>query len=287
MSVAEAEIEVQRFVRDGVAVVADVAGPEDGQPVILMHGGGQTRQSWGTALVEGARRGYRMLSLDARGHGESDWDPTGDYGMRTMVDDLSGVVESLSAPPVLVGASMGGIVALIYAGEHRPLSGLVLVDIAPRVEPGGLARIGAFMLSAPDGFENLEAAAHAVAAYLPHRPKPPDPSGLMKNLRRREDGRLYWHWDPRLLAKGMDPDSELMREAAGRICVPTLLVRGRQSDVVSLEGVKDFLELAPHAEFADIAGADHMVAGDRNDAFNAAVFAFLERLGLSAHGENK
>ena len=59
--------------------------------------------------------------------------------------------------------------------------------------------------------------------------------------------------------------------------VPTLLVRGRQSDVLTEEGVRDFLQLVPHADYADIAGADHMVSGDRNDAFNDAVFAFLER----------
>jgi non-heme chloroperoxidase len=277
MSVAEARPTVQRFERNGIMLVADVAGPEDGAPVILLHGGGQTRQSWGAALAEGARRGYRMMTLDARGHGESGWDPAGDYRMETMVEDLAAVVGELPAPPVLVGASMGGIVSLVYAGDRRPLRGLVLVDIAPQVEMEGIERIGAFMQSAPDGFESLEHAAEAVAAYLPHRPRPKDNSGLMKNLRLRDDGRLYWHWDPRLLANGSKPDVELMRRAARTVSAPTLLIRGKQSDVVSLEGARDFLQLAPHAEFVDIAGADHMVAGDRNDAFNAAVFAFLER----------
>jgi non-heme chloroperoxidase len=278
MSVAEPAIAVRRFQNEGLSLAADVAGPENGQPVILLHGGGQTRQSWGTALLEGARRGFRMVNLDARGHGESDWAPDGEYGVAAMLDDLAAVAGALHAPPVLVGASMGGIVSLVYAGEGRSLKGLVLVDIAPQVEAAGIDRIGAFMNSAPGGFASLEEAAEAVAGYLPHRPRPKDNSGLMKNLRLRDDGRLYWHWDPRLLANGAQPDVELMRQAARRLTIPTLLIRGRQSDVVSPEGVRDFLELVPHAEFADIAGADHMVAGDRNDAFNAAVFDFLGRL---------
>jgi non-heme chloroperoxidase len=99
----------------------------------------------------------------------------------------------------------------------------------------------------------------------------------MRNLRLRE-GRYYWHWDPRMFQQGRRPrDTDGLREAARNLKVPTLLVRGRLSDVLSQEGVDDFLQLVRHAEFADIAGADHMVAGDRNDAFNDAVFAFLER----------
>jgi pimeloyl-ACP methyl ester carboxylesterase len=280
MSSAPAEIAVQRFERNGMTLVGDVAGPADGQPVILLHGGGQTRQSWGGALKEGARRGYRMLTLDSRGHGDSDWHPEGLYGREDQVEDVALVASTLRAPPVLVGASMGGMISLIYAGEHRPLRALVLVDSAPQVEPAGVERITAFMRSAPDGFASLEEAADAVASYLPHRPRPKDNRGLMKNLRRRENGRLYWHWDPRLLSPDRGSrDMSFLRDAARRVQVPALLIRGRESDVVSPEGVQDFLQLTPHAEFVDIAGADHMVAGDRNDAFNAAVFDFLRKLG--------
>jgi pimeloyl-ACP methyl ester carboxylesterase len=133
------------------------------------------------------------------------------------------------------------------------------------------------MRSAPNGFANLEEAANAVAGYLPHRPRPKDNSGLMKNLRLREDGRLHWHWDPRMLDGRGPRDFERMGRAAEALTIPTLLVRGQMSDVLSPEGARAFLDLAPHAEFVDIAGADHMVAGDRNDAFNAATFDFLER----------
>ena len=270
-------VEVARFQSGDVEITADVAGPEDGAPVILLHGGGQTRGAWGGALAEGARRGFRMISADLRGHGESNWSPGADYSMQAHASDIAAIAAALDAAPFLVGASLGGMASLSYAALGHPLAGLVMVDIAPTVNTAGTDKILAFMHSAPEGFASVDEAADAVAAYLPHRPRPKDVSGLMKNLRLR-DGRYYWHWDPRMFREGGPRrDHGDLREAARNLEVPTMLVRGRLSDVLSQEGVDDFLKLVPHAEYADIAGADHMVAGDRNDAFNEAVFAFLER----------
>jgi len=277
MNVVSHPVQVARFQSGDVEITADVAGPQGGAPVILLHGGGQTRGAWGGALAEGARRGFRMISADLRGHGESGWSPGGDYGMDAHAGDIAAIAAALPTPPFLVGASLGGMASLTYAALGHPLAGLVLVDIAPTVNRAGTDKILAFMHSAPEGFASVEEAADAVAAYLPHRPRPKDTSGLMRNLRLR-DGRYFWHWDPRMFGEGRGPrDTDFLREAARRLTTPTLLVRGRLSDVLSQEGADDFLRLVPHAEFADIADADHMVAGDKNDAFNAAVFAFLER----------
>ena len=279
MPISEPPIAVRRFAGDGVQIIADEAGPTEGQPVLLLHGGGQTRQAWGGALVEGARRGYRMISADLRGHGDSDWDAGADYSLEAYARDLAQIAEQVGRPLGVGGASRGGLTGLHYAGNGGELRGLILVDVAPRIEPDGAAKIERFMRSAPNGFADLEEAVDAVAGYLPHRPRPKDSSGLMKNLRLREDGRLHWHWDPRLIVgetrAGRNP--EALREAARRLTMPVLLIRGRMSDVLSEAGVHDFLRLVPHAEVADIAGADHMVAGDRNDAFNTAVFDFLAR----------
>ncbi|MDB5447262.1 MAG: alpha/beta hydrolase [Phenylobacterium sp.] len=279
MSVAEPQVAVRRFQGDGLQIIADEAGPRNGVPVLLMHGGGQTRQAWGGALAEGARRGYHMLSADLRGHGDSDWDDAGDYRVEAHARDLARIVNQLDQPPVVVGASLGGLTGLYHAGHGGDLRALVLVDIAVKIEPAGAARIGEFMRGAPNGFASLEEAADAVAAYLPHRPRPKNTSGLMRNLRLREDGRLHWHWDPRMMTsdRGPAPDFDLMRAAARQLTIPVLLIRGQLSEVLSPDGVEDFVSLVPHAEFVDIAGADHMVAGDRNDAFNAAVFDFLAR----------
>ncbi len=265
----------------GVTLVADVAGPREGRPILFLHGGGQTRQSWGKAIAEAAARGYRAISLDLRGHGESGWSPGGAYAMAQFVADIRAVSLTFSQPPVLVGASLGGLIALLIAADPPPIvPSLVLLDVAARIEVEGAREIGAFMGSAPNGFASLDEAADAVAAYLPHRPRPKDTSGLLRNLRLREDGRYHWHWDPAfvsLSAASAQPDPQMFEQAARRLNVPTLLVRGALSRVVSREGAQAFLKLAPQAEWVDVAGADHMVAGDANDLFNDAVFAFLAR----------
>lgn len=275
--------EMQRieFEGDGVMIAGDAMGPPDGPPVLFMHGGGQTRQSWGNAVAAAARHGYRAVTIDLRGHGESGWSPDGEYGMERFAADVRKVAAALGRPPVLVGASLGGLLSLLVAAEPPPeIRGLVLVDVAVELETEGTAEITAFMGSAPNGFASLEEAADAVSAYLPHRTRPKDTSGLMRNLRLREDGRLHWHWDPAFMQH--DPDAEFdmapFEAAAAKLQLPVLLIRGARSRVLSREGAERFLRLVPQAEFVDVAGADHMVAGDANDSFNEAVFAFLAKI---------
>jgi pimeloyl-ACP methyl ester carboxylesterase len=146
----------------------------------------------------------------------------------------------------------------------------VLIDIAHRREPEGVERIFAFMHGNPEGFGSVEEAADAVAEYLPHRPRPSNIEGLRRNLRLGPDGRYRWHWDPQTMAgggprKGMDANAfgNLVR----KLTLPVLLVRGGRSDILSPETAAEFLSLVPHAEFADVGDAHHMVAGDQNDAF--------------------
>jgi pimeloyl-ACP methyl ester carboxylesterase len=276
--------ELRRFTgADGVELVADLGGDPDAPPVILLHGGGQTRHSWGGAMRELVGRGYHVINLDARGHGDSGWAPDGEYSFAKQAEDLARVVATLRRPPALVGASMGGATSLEFSSAQVPprAAVLVLVDIVPRLDIEGANRIRAFMRANPDGFATIEEAAAAVQAYNPHRPPPKDHTGLMKNLRHRSDGRLRWHWDPRLVTghDGVEPPlpvHELMR-AAERVRIPTLLVRGLKSDIVSDEGVADLRRRIPHAEVFDVAEAGHMVAGDRNDAFNRGVVEFLDR----------
>ncbi|WP_311970326.1 alpha/beta hydrolase [Pseudomonas baltica] len=263
-------------------LVADLDGPLDGQPVVLLHGGGQTRHSWARAFDELVARGYRVLSLDCRGHGDSQWSPCGDYSLDALVADLRRVLASLSRPAVLVGASLGGVTALIAQGEDPQLArALILVDVAPQLEFDGVDHIVNFMTAHTAGFASLEDVAAAVAAYNPTRPRPTDHQGLRKNVRLAEDGRFYWHWDPRLMEgdhRGRTRDiSRRMLAAAAHVKVPTLLVRGKQSDVVSLEGAEHLRRHLPHLQLVDIEGAGHMVAGDKNDAFNGAIITFLQQ----------
>jgi pimeloyl-ACP methyl ester carboxylesterase len=267
----------------GLRLAADVGGDPSAPAVLLLHGGGQTRHSWGGAMRTLVAQGFHVINLDARGHGDSDWSPDGDYSLPALADDLRAVIGTLRSPPALVGASMGGGTSLYAVGNSTaPIaSALVLVDIVPRVEQEGTHKIGAFMTANPGGFANLDEAADAVAAYNPHRPRPNDPSGLMKNLRWREDGRLYWHWDPKFVERPMSSEPprfmELLVAASRRVRIPTMLVRGLKSDIVSEQGVIELRQLIPHVEVFDVVGAGHMVAGDRNDAFNDAVISFLRR----------
>ena len=264
----------------GLKLVADAVGAPNAPTLLFLHGSGQTRQSWGRALEEASRRGYRALSLDLRGHGDSEWAPDANYTLERFAADVRQVIEHLAVEPIIVGASLGGIVGMLIGSSPPPaLSGLVLVDITPRVEMTGANEVTAFMNSAPNGFESLEQAAEAVAAYLPHRPKPKDTSGLQRNLRLR-NGRYYWHWDPELLQMGRNADFKgpnPLEKAARALKIPTLLIRGGRSRIVSETGVREFLEMVPQAEFVDISDAHHMVAGDANDAFNEAVFTFVEK----------
>jgi pimeloyl-ACP methyl ester carboxylesterase len=249
----------------------------------MLHGGGQTRHSWKSAGAKLAANGMRVVALDARGHGDSAWDADGDYRRVTMARDLVAVIEDLGGPATVVGASMGGMTGLQATTIAGPdlIGALVLVDIVPQTETSGVARILDFMGGHRDGFATLDEAADAVAEYLPHRTRPRSAEGLRRNLRRRDDGRWYWHWDPAMLdARGFGEAERRVEElenAARGLQIPTLVLRGRLSDVVSDEGLQAFLDLAPHAEAAVLPGAAHTAAGDDNDAFTDAVYSFVIR----------
>jgi pimeloyl-ACP methyl ester carboxylesterase len=268
---------------DGLTLRADARGDASAPPVLFLHGGGQTRHAWGGTAEVLARDGRLAIALDLRGHGESDWAP-GDtpYRLERFAADLRAVIAQLGRPPALVGASLGGLTTLLAAGETElPLAtAAVLVDIAPRIEPEGAQRITNFMIGRPEGYASLEEVADAIAEYTRHRSRPRDLESLKKNLRLGANGRWHWHWDPRFM--GADGPAEIVDRkrlfaAARRLAFPTLLVRGRESDILSDEGVREFLSHLPNAEYVDVGGAGHMVAGDRNDAFTEAVRKFLAR----------
>jgi len=268
---------------DDLTLVADEwNGGVDGRPAILMlHGGGQNRHSWKNTGQVLADCGFRVVALDSRGHGDSDRSPAADYSVDSLCADTLRVVDQIGGPTVLIGASMGGLTGILaaHAAGADVITRLVLVDVVPRFEKDGSARIRDFMFSGVDGFESLEHAAEAVAAYLPHRAKPRSPEGLKKNLRLR-DGRWYWHWDPAFLTKPADDPfvrMDALEQAAIDLQIPILLIRGKLSDVVSTEGVQDFLAKVPRAEFVELSDAGHTAAGDDNDAFTDAVVEFVNR----------
>jgi pimeloyl-ACP methyl ester carboxylesterase len=266
---------------DGVDLVGDVGGDPSAPTVVLLHGGGQTRYSWSEAMRTLMAAGYQVINYDSRGHGDSDWSADGVYTFPLRAHDLCTVVGRITGRFALVGASMGGITSLQAIADGLRPAAIVLVDIVLRPERSGVERVRTFMSSNPDGFANLEEAADAVAAYNPNRPRPDDPSGLMRNLRVRPDGRLRWHWDPRMVPKDLDKDLEAWEQILRGLQtvgpIPILLVRGGNSDVLSDASVADFKSQLRDVEVLDVAGAGHMVAGDSNEVFLRGVSDFLAR----------
>lgn len=266
----------------GVMIAGDTWGDPNGPLVALLHGGGQTRHAWKGAGETLGNSGYHAVAFDARGHGDSDWAATPEeYAPDCMVEDLGCVTRALgSENPILVGASMGGGVSLLSIGTDRiDAAALVLVDMAPKIEPEGSRKIQEFMDQKPDGFDSLEEVAEAISNYQPHRKRPRNLDGLAKNVRLGANGKYRWHWDP-ARRRGQRVNAayrQRLHESADKLELPTLLVRGGLSDVLSEDGAQSFLKQCPHAEYVNVKNAAHMVAGDRNDIFAGSVIEFLTR----------
>jgi peroxiredoxin len=273
---------------DGIRIAADRLGDPHAPAVVFLHGGGQTRRSWGRAAAAVATRGWQAITIDLRGHGESDWSEDGDYRVTSFANDVLEVIRQLPPRPVLVGASLGGFTAMLLAGELSPatVGAVVLVDIVPNMDPSGATRIHEFMVDrVVSGFDSLDEVADMIQEYNPHRRRPTDLDGLRTNLRLR-DGRWYWHWDPKFIdgTSALPPievtEIDRLHAAVDTILrngVPMLLVRGQMSDLVTKERADEFLSRFPQIDFVDVGGAGHMVAGDRNDVFAEAVVEFIAR----------
>lgn len=271
-----------------VRIVADRFGDPRARAVVFLHGGGQTRRAWGRAAAAVAERGWQAVTVDLRGHGESDWSSEGDYRVVSFAGDVQELLRHVPPRPVLVGASLGGFTAMLLAGELSPgaASAVVLVDIVPNMDPSGATRVHAFMADRVEsGFGSLDEVADMIAEYNPHRPRPADLDGLTTNLRRRGD-RWYWHWDPKFISgTAASPpfeiiDTDRMYAAVAVIVgdgVPMLLIRGQMSDLVRQDTADQFRARFPQVEYTDVGGAGHMLAGDRNDVFAEAVLGFLAR----------
>lgn len=266
---------------DGLRMVAETFGDPDADPVIFVHGGGQSRFAWRSGAQAAAEAGCYAISIDQRGHGESEWAADGDYSPDAIATDLQMLMRELNRPAVLVGASRGGYATLVAAarGDPRP-RGLVLVEIAPRIDQGGADQVRGFMRASAAGFASVEAAAELLATYM-HRTQAKDPARLRRSMQLGEGGRLFWRWDPRVAA-GAPTDPERveheLERAARAVACPLLLVRGERSELVKEEHAAHLKTLVPDARIVTIAGVGHMVSGDENGLFNAAIMDFIRRL---------
>lgn len=269
---------------NGVRLAADVYG-ETGRPsIVCMPGAGQTRYAWRRTALRLASLGYCVVSVDLRGHGGSSWASDGDYSIEAFAADVRAMIQALPAPPILLGASIGGIASAIAVGETTSCvaRALILVDVVPDMAAEGLDRIRSFMSAGHAGFASVEEASAAVLRYLPGRRPSSSHRGLKRNLRLGADGRWYWHWDPAFHAGSKHRANEgmfaRMAAAVRNIRIPVLIISGSRSEVVSDNGVAQLRQLIPQAQWVQVPGATHMVAGDENDAFNSAVSGFVRDL---------
>lgn len=277
---------------DDIDLIGEARGDPNNPVVLFAHGGGQTRHAWGGAAEALAERGFYTVTLDMRGHGDSSWCPDENYDLDYYARDIVEVTNALPSKPHAVGASLGGLAAMVAEGALAPgtLASITLVDITPRMEEDGVDQILSFMAAhAREGFASLDEAADVISEYLPHRKRPKDNSGLAKNLRQKEDRRFYWHWDPAFVENSLfrheanksgphDPNEHRLENAAAALTIPAHLIRGRLSQLVSEEAAEHFQRTVPHARYTDISGAGHMIAGDKNDIFTEAVASFLMSL---------
>ena len=141
--------------------------------------------------------------MDLRGHGDSDWAANGDYSFTAFCADCVAVADQLGTTPVLVGASLGGMSAMLAEGtSDRTVScGLVLVDITPKTKRRVSSGSRRSCCPGWTGSTHWRSRGKPIAAYTPQRKRTMNQQGLKKVLRQRGD-RWYWHWDPRFIGHG-------------------------------------------------------------------------------------
>ena len=243
----------------------------------FLHGGGLTSHTW-DAICLGLRNRYHFLALDFRGHGDSQW--AENYEIDSHVEDVRAIVDALSLRDLgLIGMSLGGIVAVTYAGRFSDLSELVVIDIGPSAtRGGGSQRIRDFI----DGAE-LDSIDNFVERSLKFNPKRDREllrASLLHNLRELPNGKWTWKYDKRHYMGPGDQKLFVTALNATWAKVPdikcrTLVVRGADSDILSETGGKQLAETFPHGTYVEVPRAGHTVQGDNPAGLVAALRRFL------------
>ncbi len=255
-------------------------GDADKPPMLLLHGFAQTCHSWDFVAL-GFSDEYRIIVLDQRGHGDSDWAADGDYSPETQQDDISGVVDALGLDDfVLMGLSMGGRNSFTYAANNPDkVRALVIVDAGPQNMQQGTQNIRNFVQQ-EDELDSVDAFVQRVLAYNPRRPAEQLRGSLMHNLKQLPNGKWTWKYDKALRRPGrrMGSDPETEKRLWGylqSLQCPTLLVRGGASDIIAMDTAEQMHRSIPNSRLATIEGAGHLVMGDSPSGFQAAVVEFL------------
>jgi len=264
----------------GIRLAATAFGSPGDPPVVLLPSLGQVRQFWFGSAAALADAGRYAICVDLRGHGDSDRAPDNRYDLDAYIGDFQAVLAALTSRAVVVSAGLGARVAIAAVGEGAPhlVSGLALIDANLWVDQAVVKRLGEAMERRVDNFDDPAMIVDIIAAAYPSEPRPVHSERLLAAYAQREDGRYVWRGDPRALAAANLPDLEQrLSAAASLISAPVTLIRGSLNETVSKDAVERLQALIPGAEVAEIDGAGHYAASDREDDFNAILLEFLER----------
>lgn len=254
-------------------------GAPDAPAVVLLHGGHQSAHSWDLVSLALARR-HRVLALDQRGHGDSEWARDVDYSNHTMALDAEAFIAALGIQrPVLVGHSMGGRNAMLLAHRNlAPLRGLVVVDIGPEISDKGRAAIAGFVRDNEE-FDDLETFIANVRKYDPHRSRAHIERTVKYNMLQRPDGKYISKCDPtprRLgLLAGRRLQDNLTLDQIGGLALPVLIVRGETSNILEPDAAERFRAALPQGTLATVPNAGHGVPSQNTAGFLAVLEEFL------------
>jgi pimeloyl-ACP methyl ester carboxylesterase len=261
-------------------------GNPDAQPLVLLHGGGQSAHTWDPCCLILARR-YRCLALDQRGHGDSGWSPAGAYSIQDHARDIARFVARLALrEPIVAGMSMGGINAIAYAADHASaLRALVSIDVGPDVQFEPVERLMRG-LGAYRHFQSPEDAAERLSRLGARRARSLLKDTLSRNLRQERDGSWTWKYDPRTLV-GLSAEDILaprkpLWDVLGRISCPVLVVRGGDSEIFSEGDAEKLTRHLPRAFCVTVPNARHSVQTDNPRGLAEAIIAFDDGLASPA-----
>jgi pimeloyl-ACP methyl ester carboxylesterase len=276
---------VERFVTvNGLKLAYQEWGSPSAPPVIMLHGFGVSGHMFDEFAAR-MRDRYRLIALDQRGHGDSDWSENGDYSRDAFVEDLEALRKELRLERfVLVGHSMGGLNAVSYVNKYPGhATALVLIDVGPEASKDGVDNIVRFTRG-PDEleFEEFVEMAHR---FNPRRTIENIRERMRHRLKPADGGKWTWKFDRRFrqpdssITVGWQLSSDQLWQLFRNVTIPTLLVRGGESDVLSAEVAQRCVQEMPSARLVTIPNAGHSVPGDNPDAFTDAVASFLAEVG--------
>ncbi len=254
-------------------------GSAQATPMVCLHGlraYGHWFDEWAAVVSDR----YRVLALDQRGRGETDWASDGDYTRAAYVSDVEAFIETLRLDKlILIGHSMGGLNAIHYAARHpdRVLA-LGILDIGPEVDPAGMQRMRTELGNTPSGFDSWQAAQAFLKMRHPKASEENRQTRLTWMLKEGSDGRIAWRIDQAIFDPNLKPDDpQHTWDLLGQIRCPTLVLRGGESDVLSADTCQKMLTCIPDSQWVDIPGAGHMVLEDNPEACNAALLDFFQK----------